>query len=138
MRTCHSKVIPFIVPQASVTLEVVYGYKSPYFTADTRVVQVLQPATPYNPMFSELTIVKLKQPLKCGAAFPVTVKYSFVGETGEHNTDIIYMVSGQWFSSHLCCFVCCAGLFVCHLLCTISVLSGHVQRSDCLPWISKG
>jgi len=137
MKACHRTVIPFIVPQASVTLEVVYGYKSPYFTTGTRVVLVLQPATPYSPMFSELTIVKLKQPLKCGAEFPVTVTYSFVGETGDYSTDIIYMVSGQWFR-HLCCFHCCAGLFVCHLLCNISVFSGHVQRSDHLPWISKG
>ncbi|XP_077058468.1 alpha-2-macroglobulin-like protein 1 [Siphateles boraxobius] len=80
---------------ASATLEVVYGYKSPYFTADTRVVQLLQPATPYSPLFSELTIEKLKQPLKCGATFPVTVKYSFVGETGDYNTDIIYMIMSK-------------------------------------------
>ncbi|XP_039543528.1 alpha-2-macroglobulin-like protein 1 [Pimephales promelas] len=80
---------------ASVTLEVVYGYKSPYFTTGTRVVLVLQPATPYSPMFSELTIVKLKQPLKCGAEFPVTVTYSFVGETGDYSTDIIYMVMSK-------------------------------------------
>ncbi|CAM4713487.1 unnamed protein product [Leuciscus chuanchicus] len=38
--------------------------------------------------FSELTLVELEQPLKCGAVFP----YSFVGETGNYNTDIIYMV----------------------------------------------
>ncbi|CAM4320863.1 unnamed protein product [Leuciscus chuanchicus] len=85
---------------ASVTLEVVYGYKSPYFTAGTRVVQVLQPATPYSPIFSELTIVKLEQPLKCGAVFPVTVKYSFVGETGDYNTDIIYMVMSKGVIAH--------------------------------------
>ncbi|XP_067293404.1 alpha-2-macroglobulin-like [Pseudorasbora parva] len=55
-----------------------YGYKSPYFTTDTRVVQ--------------LTIVTLEQPLKCGAVFPVTVKYSFFGETGDYSADIVYMV----------------------------------------------
>ncbi|CAM4320983.1 unnamed protein product [Leuciscus chuanchicus] len=77
---------------ASVTPEAVNGYKSPYFTADTRVVPLLQPATPNNPSLSELTIVKLEQPLKCGAVFPVTVKYSFVGEAGDYSVDIIYMV----------------------------------------------
>ncbi|ROI16514.1 Alpha-2-macroglobulin [Anabarilius grahami] len=77
---------------ASVTPEVVYSYKSPYFTTDTRVVQLLQPASPDNPSFSELTIVKLEQPLKCGATFPVTVKYSFVGESGGYSADIVYMV----------------------------------------------
>ncbi|XP_077058467.1 alpha-2-macroglobulin-like [Siphateles boraxobius] len=80
---------------ASATPEVVYGYKSPYFTTDTRVVQLLVSASPDNPSFSELTIVKLEQPLKCGAAFPVTVKYSFVGEAGAYSTDIIYMVMSR-------------------------------------------
>ncbi|XP_056097146.1 alpha-2-macroglobulin-P-like [Rhinichthys klamathensis goyatoka] len=77
---------------ASATPEVFYGYKSPYFTTDTKVVQLLQPVSPDNPSFSELTIVKLKQPLKCGASFPVTVEYSFVGEAGSYSADIIYMV----------------------------------------------
>ncbi|XP_067226482.1 alpha-2-macroglobulin-like protein 1 [Chanodichthys erythropterus] len=77
---------------ASVTPEVVYSYKSPYFTTDMRVVQLLQPASPSNPSFSELTIVTLEQPLKCGATFPVTVKYSFVGESGGYSADIVYMV----------------------------------------------
>ncbi|XDV12118.1 hypothetical protein PO909_000848 [Leuciscus waleckii] len=81
---------------ASVTPEAVNGYKSPYFTADTRVVPLLQPASPNNPSLSELTIVKLEQPLKCGAVFPVTVKYSFVGEAGDYSVDIIYMVSLQF------------------------------------------
>uniref|UniRef100_A0A8C1TZQ2 Alpha-2-macroglobulin-like n=1 Tax=Cyprinus carpio TaxID=7962 RepID=A0A8C1TZQ2_CYPCA len=77
---------------ASATPEVVYGYRSPYFNSETRTVKLLQPASPYSPTFSELTIVKLEQPLKCGANYPVTIKYSFVGETGDYNTDIIYMV----------------------------------------------
>ncbi|XP_067280946.1 alpha-2-macroglobulin-like protein 1 [Pseudorasbora parva] len=76
---------------ASATPEVVYNYKSPYFTTDSRVVQLSGP-TSDSPSLSELTIVKLEQPLKCGAVFPVTVKYSFVGETGDYIADIIYMV----------------------------------------------
>ncbi|KAG1966971.1 pregnancy zone protein [Pimephales promelas] len=76
---------------ASVTPAVVYSYKSPYFTTDSRVVQLLQPDSFSNPS-SELTIVTLEQPLKCGATFPVTVEYSFVGEAGGYSTDIIYMV----------------------------------------------
>ncbi|XP_016105537.1 alpha-2-macroglobulin-like isoform X2 [Sinocyclocheilus grahami] len=77
---------------ASATSQVVYGYKSPYFSTDTRTVPLFQTATPNNPTFSELTIVKFEQPLKCGAKYPVTVKYSFVGETGDYSADIIYMV----------------------------------------------
>ncbi|XP_056118834.1 alpha-2-macroglobulin-like [Rhinichthys klamathensis goyatoka] len=77
---------------ASATPTVIYGYKLPYFTIDTRVVQLLQPVSPDIPSVSGLTIVNLEQPLKCGAAFPVTVKYSFVGEAGSFSADIIYMV----------------------------------------------
>ncbi|ROJ08811.1 Pregnancy zone protein [Anabarilius grahami] len=80
---------------ASVTPGFVYTYKSPYFTTDTRVVQLLQPDSPNNPSLSELTIVMLEQPLKCGAALPVTVKYSFVGESGDYSADIVYMVSSR-------------------------------------------
>ncbi|KAG1966972.1 pregnancy zone protein [Pimephales promelas] len=80
---------------ASVTPEVVYSYKSPYFTTDSRVIQLLQSASPDTPSFSELKIVKLQQPLKCGAVVPVTVKYSFVGEAGGYSTDIVYMVMSR-------------------------------------------
>ncbi|XP_067293425.1 alpha-2-macroglobulin-like protein 1 [Pseudorasbora parva] len=75
---------------ASATPARYYGYKSPYFSTDERVLR--QPATPDSPTFSELNIVALEQPLKCGATLPVTVNYSFVGETGNYNADIIYMV----------------------------------------------
>ncbi|XP_056102933.1 alpha-2-macroglobulin-like [Rhinichthys klamathensis goyatoka] len=88
------------------------GYKSPYFSTDRRVVQLLQPSAPDSQKFSELTIVKLEQPLKCGAAFPVTIKYSFVGETGNYNTDIIYMVLSR-------------GVIVLHGLQTVTVRASN-------------
>ncbi|ROL53126.1 Alpha-2-macroglobulin-like protein 1 [Anabarilius grahami] len=81
---------------ASVTPEIAYSYKSPYFTTDTRVVQLLQPDSPNNPSLGELTIVMLEQPLKCGGKYPVTVKYSFVGESGDYSADIVYMASLQF------------------------------------------
>ncbi|KAL1279110.1 hypothetical protein QQF64_025783 [Cirrhinus molitorella] len=77
---------------ASATPEVAYGSKSPYFSTDTRTVLRFQTATPDNPTFSELTIEKLEQPLKCDTRYPVSVKYSFVGEAGDYSADIIYMV----------------------------------------------
>uniref|UniRef100_A0A672KRR5 Alpha-2-macroglobulin-like n=1 Tax=Sinocyclocheilus grahami TaxID=75366 RepID=A0A672KRR5_SINGR len=77
---------------ASATPQVVYSYKSPFFGSDARTVSLFQTATPNNPTFSELTILKLEQPLKCGAKYPVMIKYSFVGETGDYSADIIYMV----------------------------------------------
>ncbi|XP_067308332.1 pregnancy zone protein-like [Pseudorasbora parva] len=101
---------------ASVTPAVVYSYKSPYFTTDRRVVQVVQPASD-NPTSSELTIVKLEQPLKCGAVFPVTVTYSFVGETGDYNADIIYMVLSR-------------GVIVLHGFQRVSVRASNTVTSD--------
>ncbi|XP_067308346.1 alpha-2-macroglobulin-like protein 1 [Pseudorasbora parva] len=100
---------------ASVTPAVVYSYRSPYFTTDRRVVQLLRP-TSDNPSSSELTIVKLEQPLKCGAVFPVTVTYSFVGETGDYNADIIYMVLSR-------------GVIVLHGFQRVSVRASNTVRS---------
>uniref|UniRef100_A0A9J8BJW7 Alpha-2-macroglobulin-like protein 1 n=1 Tax=Cyprinus carpio carpio TaxID=630221 RepID=A0A9J8BJW7_CYPCA len=77
---------------ASATPQAFFDFKSPYFSTDTRNVPLFQTATSNDPMFSELTIVTLEQPLKCGAKYPVTIKYSFVGETGDYSADIIYMV----------------------------------------------
>ncbi|XP_026066431.1 alpha-2-macroglobulin-like protein 1 [Carassius auratus] len=76
---------------ASATSQDFYDSKSPYFTTETRNVPLFQTATDY-PTFSELTIGALEQPLKCGAKYPVTIKYSFVGETGDYSADIVYMV----------------------------------------------
>ncbi|CAM4320964.1 unnamed protein product [Leuciscus chuanchicus] len=100
---------------ASATPAVVNGYKSPYFTADTRVVQLLRPDASSNPS-SELTIVKLEQPLKFDAAFPVTVKYSFVGEAGDYSVDIIYMVLSR-------------GLIVLHGFQTVKARASNIVMS---------
>ncbi|NP_001093623.2 uncharacterized protein LOC100101650 precursor [Danio rerio] len=80
---------------ASATPQSYFSYNSPYFTTDTRLVQLFQTAAPDNPSFSDLSIVTLEQPLKCGNTYPVTVKYSFVGETGDYSADIIYMVMSK-------------------------------------------
>ncbi|XP_056329990.1 alpha-2-macroglobulin-like [Danio aesculapii] len=78
---------------ASLTSKVQYGYKTPYFTTDEKIVRLLQPATPYSPTLSELIIENIEQPLKCDTEITATVKYYFVGETVEDfNTDIVYMV----------------------------------------------
>ncbi|XP_026076244.1 alpha-2-macroglobulin-like [Carassius auratus] len=77
---------------ASATPAIVYSFKSAYFATDTRAVQLLQLGSSSNPTISELSIVKLEQPLKCDAVVPITVKYAFVGESGGYSVDIIYMV----------------------------------------------
>ncbi|XP_059415069.1 alpha-2-macroglobulin-like [Carassius carassius] len=77
---------------ASATPAIVYSFKSAYFATDTRTVQLLQLGSSSNPTISELSIVKLEQPLKCDGVVPITVKYAFVGESGGYSVDIIYMV----------------------------------------------
>ncbi|XP_065137347.1 alpha-2-macroglobulin-like [Paramisgurnus dabryanus] len=78
---------------ASVIPEVRSTYKIPYFATDEKTVRLLQPATPYTPTFSELTIDKIEQPLKCDAEVTVNIKYYFVGETaGTLSTQIVHMV----------------------------------------------
>ncbi|TRY85173.1 hypothetical protein DNTS_006359 [Danionella cerebrum] len=77
---------------ASATPQPFYGYKSPYFSMDSRVVSLAQTDNPDTPGFSELTFQTLDQPLKCGSSYPVTIMYSFAGETGNYGVDIIYMV----------------------------------------------
>ncbi|KTF83501.1 hypothetical protein cypCar_00041755, partial [Cyprinus carpio] len=76
---------------ASATSLVYYGYKSPYFSTDVKTVPLFKTATPNDPTFSKLTIVKYEQPLECGAKYPMTIVYSFAGETGDYSADIIYL-----------------------------------------------
>ncbi|XP_056599256.1 alpha-2-macroglobulin-P-like [Triplophysa dalaica] len=86
---------------ASVTPEVRYTYKKPYFTTDEKTIRPLQPATSYNQTFSELTIEKIEQPLKCDTETTVTIKYNFVGETASNiNTAVIYMVLSRGVIVH--------------------------------------
>ncbi|XP_034166357.2 alpha-2-macroglobulin-like isoform X2 [Pangasianodon hypophthalmus] len=83
-----------ITLRASVYPEEEYhGYNIPFFsTADARI-QLLQPATPYNPVFSELSIESSEEPFNCGAEIPITINYYIVGETTEYySIDLIYMV----------------------------------------------
>ncbi|KAF7699970.1 hypothetical protein HF521_002928 [Silurus meridionalis] len=80
--------------RASVDPEQKYHeYKTLFFTsADTRI-HLLQPATPYSPVFSELTIESSEETFKCGAEVPITINYYIVGETTEiYSINLIYMV----------------------------------------------
>ncbi|XP_060799860.1 alpha-2-macroglobulin-like isoform X1 [Neoarius graeffei] len=83
-----------IILQASVFPVVKYpAYKTPFFSNAVALIQLLQPATPYSPVFSELSIESSERPFKCGAEIPITVNYIIVGETTEnYSIDIIYIV----------------------------------------------
>ncbi|XP_066519246.1 alpha-2-macroglobulin-like isoform X2 [Hoplias malabaricus] len=66
---------------------------TPFFRISDTSISLLQPATPYSPVYSELLIENLEEPLRCGAAISINIKYYIVGETAEnYSTDIIYMV----------------------------------------------
>ncbi|KAG7321946.1 hypothetical protein KOW79_014804 [Hemibagrus wyckioides] len=70
-----------------------HPYKTPFFSTAEKRIQLLQPATPYSPVFSELSIESSEEPFKCGAEIPITINYYIVGETAEnYSTDILYMV----------------------------------------------
>ncbi|XP_060754040.1 alpha-2-macroglobulin-like [Neoarius graeffei] len=85
---------PEITLRANVHPEGNYqGHKAPFFTPAVARIQLLQPATPYNPVFSELSIESSEELFKCGTEIPITVNYYIVGETTEkYSIDIIYMV----------------------------------------------
>ncbi|KAL7831784.1 hypothetical protein AOLI_G00293320 [Acnodon oligacanthus] len=69
------------------------GYNKPFFTFSEARIALLQPATPYSPVYSELSIESLKEPIPCGSEISINIKYYIVGETAEnYSTDIIYMV----------------------------------------------
>ncbi|KAI5098852.1 alpha-2-macroglobulin-like isoform X5 [Silurus meridionalis] len=78
-----------------------HEYKTPFFTsADTRI-HLLQPATPYSPVFSELTIESSEEPFKCVAEVPITINYYIVGETTEmFSINLIYMVLSKGLIVH--------------------------------------
>lgn len=85
----------FLIIQGNIYPDTRYrGYTNPHYSTDKTIILLFQPATPYTPTLSELTIEGTNEPLKCNSEFPVTIKYYFIGETtDDFNTDIVYMVS---------------------------------------------
>ncbi|XP_036453843.1 alpha-2-macroglobulin-like isoform X2 [Colossoma macropomum] len=69
------------------------GHKKPFFTVSNANIPLLQPATPYSPVYSELSIESLEEPIPCGSEISINIKYYIVGEpTENYSTDIIYTV----------------------------------------------
>ncbi|KAL7831785.1 hypothetical protein AOLI_G00293330 [Acnodon oligacanthus] len=68
-------------------------YKKPFIRIGDARIELLQPATPYSPVYSELSIESLQEPVACDSEISVNIKYYIIGETTEnYNTDIIYTV----------------------------------------------
>ncbi|KAK3560861.1 hypothetical protein QTP86_022612 [Hemibagrus guttatus] len=81
--------------KASIYPEAKYSkiWKTPFFSNAAVHIQLFQPATPYSPLYSELSIEHSEEPFKCGAKIPITINYYIDGETTEsYSMDLIYMV----------------------------------------------
>ncbi|KAI5098857.1 alpha-2-macroglobulin-like [Silurus meridionalis] len=77
-------------------------YKRKFFAKAEKSIHLLEPATPYSPVYSELTIKSSEEPFKCGAEIPITINYYIVGETAESfSMDLIYTVLSRGTIVHL-------------------------------------
>ncbi|XP_047017440.1 alpha-2-macroglobulin isoform X2 [Ictalurus punctatus] len=75
--------------------------KTPFFSNAEARIHLLQPVTPYSPVFSELSIESSEEPFKCGAEIPITINYYIVGETAEnYRIDLIYIVLSKGVIVH--------------------------------------
>ncbi|XP_047676889.1 alpha-2-macroglobulin-like [Tachysurus fulvidraco] len=82
-----------MVLKASVYTEQTDEYNTPFFSTAETHIHLLQPATPYSPVYSLLSIESSEEPFKCGAEIPITINYYIAGETTEsYSIDLIYMV----------------------------------------------
>ncbi|XP_046718535.1 alpha-2-macroglobulin-like [Silurus meridionalis] len=92
-----------ITLRASVySTETYLEYKRKFFAKAEKSIHLLEPATPYSPVYSELTIKSSEEPFKCGAEIPITINYYIVGETAESfSMDLIYTVLSRGTIVHL-------------------------------------
>ncbi|XP_062376687.1 alpha-2-macroglobulin-like [Sardina pilchardus] len=68
-------------------------YRTPYHDSVSKAVSRQKPASPDTPTSSSLSINEIGDPLQCGKDIPVTIKYTFTGETfSSDSVDVIYMV----------------------------------------------
>ncbi|XP_041924557.1 alpha-2-macroglobulin-like isoform X2 [Alosa sapidissima] len=66
---------------------------APYYDTTPKLVYRLPPASPHTALSSSLTIKAVNEPLQCGKDVPITIKYTFTGETfSTDSVDVIYMV----------------------------------------------
>ncbi|XP_036454018.1 alpha-2-macroglobulin-like [Colossoma macropomum] len=87
----HSKTEISLMASVSPKVKFV-EFNVPFIEISFASIERLQPATPYSPVYSELLIESLKEPIPCGSEISIDIKYYIVGETTEnYTTDIIYM-----------------------------------------------
>ncbi|XP_076147507.1 alpha-2-macroglobulin-like protein 1 [Alosa pseudoharengus] len=86
--------LPF---QASLTTDTdtYRPYNTPYYDSESKSVSRLRTASPDSASSSSLSIIddKIDGALQCGKDVPITIKYTFTGETfNADSVDVIYMV----------------------------------------------
>ncbi|XP_036453856.1 alpha-2-macroglobulin-like protein 1 isoform X1 [Colossoma macropomum] len=70
-----------------------HDYRKPFIRTSDAQIRLLEPATPYSPVYSELSIESLEEPIRCDSEISINIKYYIIGETTEnYSTDIIYTV----------------------------------------------
>ncbi|XP_076147509.1 alpha-2-macroglobulin-like [Alosa pseudoharengus] len=70
-------------------------YNTPYYDSESKSVSRLRTASPDSASSSSLSIIddKINGALQCGKDVPITIKYTFTGETfNADSVDVIYMV----------------------------------------------
>uniref|UniRef100_A0A8B9KDH6 Alpha-2-macroglobulin-like n=1 Tax=Astyanax mexicanus TaxID=7994 RepID=A0A8B9KDH6_ASTMX len=87
-------------PDTEIRLLVWYD-KKPQFEYREARIPLIQPVTPYSPVYSELIIESIKEPITCDSEVTINVKYYIVGETTDnYSTDLIYMVLSKGVIVH--------------------------------------
>ncbi|XP_031439689.1 alpha-2-macroglobulin-like protein 1 isoform X2 [Clupea harengus] len=68
-------------------------FRTPYYDSASKSVSRLRPASSHTATSSSVTIKAIDEPLQCDKDTPISIKYTFTGETfNTDSVDIIYMV----------------------------------------------
>ncbi|XP_042561271.1 alpha-2-macroglobulin-like [Clupea harengus] len=68
-------------------------FRTPHYDSAFKSVSRLRPASSHTPSSSSVTIKAIDEPLQCDKDTPISIKYTFTGETfNTDSVDIIYMV----------------------------------------------
>ena len=71
-------------------------FRTPYYDLASKSVSRLKPASSDTASSGSLTIKAIDEPLQCDKDTPISIKYTFTGETfNTDSVDIIYMVRGS-------------------------------------------
>lgn len=97
----------------------------------------LRSASSYTPSSSSVTIKDIDEPLQCDKDTPISIKYTFTGETfNTDSVDIIYMVRGSQITLWPSKIIKATAVV---RRCWVSwCVAGVIQRRDCSPWLHWG